>query len=161
MPMMMRGIPAPWAKQLYILTDAKREADYYGIPFGNIVDPFGEPVKRAFALFPYMQEIGREIEYFSNYLKAAWAEGVDITSNAGLRTVVTASGGNWEEAKKRNDDWSSLLDNNVADMLEIGLWGVPSFRVSGIFKESFSCWGQDRLWRVETEISRRANSHLT
>lgn len=161
MPMMMRGIPAPRAKQLYILTDAKREADYYGIPFGNIVDPFGEPVKRAFALFPYMQEIGREIEYFSNYLKAAWAEGVDITSNAGLRAVVAASGGNWEEAKKRNDDWSSLLDNNVADMLENGLWGVPSFRVSGIFEESFSCWGQDRLWRVETEISRRANSHLT
>ena len=158
MPMMMRGVPAPRAKQLYIMTDAKREADYYSIPFGNIIDPFGEPVRRAFALFPYMQEIGQDIEYCSNYLRAAWAEGTDITTETGLRAVVTESGGSWEEAIKRNDDWSSLLDNNVADMLENGLWGVPSFRVSGVFKESFSCWGQDRLWRVETEISRRAKS---
>ena len=158
MPMMMRGIPAPRAKQLYIMTDAKREADYYGVPFGNIVDPFGDPVKRAFALFPYMKEIGREIEYCGNYLRAAWAEGVDITTDRGLRAVVTESGGNWEMAMKRNDDWLSLLESNVSDMLGNGLWGVPSFKVSGIFEESFSCWGQDRLWRVETEISRRAKS---
>ena len=158
MPMMMRGVPAPRAKQFYIMTDAKREADYYGIPFGNIVDPFGEPVKRAFALFPYMREIGRDVEYCSNFLRAAWAEGINITTDAGLKSVVTESGGNWKEAMKRNDDWQSLLDNNVTDMLNEGLWGVPSFRVSGVSEEAFSCWGQDRLWRVETEISRRAKS---
>ena len=96
---MMRGVPAPRAKQLYIMTDAKREADYYKIPFGNIVDPFVEPVKRAFALFPYMQEIGRDVEYCSNYLRAAWADGLDITTEDGLRAVVTKSQGDWEVAK--------------------------------------------------------------
>ena len=160
MPMMMRGVPAPRAKQLYIMTDAKREADYYKTPFGNIVDPFGEPVKRAFALFPYMQEIGRDVEYCSNYLRAAWADGLDITTEDGLRAVVTKSQGDWEVAKKRSDDWSALLERNVSDMLGNGLWGVPSFKVSGVFAESFSCWGQDRLWRVETEISRRAKSDV-
>lgn len=159
MPMMMRGIPAPRAKQIYIITDTKREADYYSVPFGNIIDPFGEPVKRAFALFPYMQSIGRDIEYCSNYLRASWAEGVDITTDAGLRSVVERSGGDWQAAISSRDDWSNLLELNVADMLEAGLWGVPSFRVSGGNRgDTFSCWGQDRLWRVETEIARRASA---
>ena len=157
MPMIMRGIPAPPAKQKYIITDTKREADYYGVPFGKIVDPFGEPVKRAFALFPYMEEIGRGVEYCSNYLKGAWADGIDITTEAGLKSIVLNSGGDWETAINRRDDWQSILDANVADMLNHGLWGVPSFRVSDSTDNDFSCWGQDRLWRVETEISRRAN----
>jgi 2-hydroxychromene-2-carboxylate isomerase len=42
-------------------------------------------------------------------------------------------------------------------MLTAGLWGVPSFRVSGGNEsDSFACWGQDRIWRVEDEIVRRA-----
>ena len=161
MPMMMRGVPAPKPKQMYIMTDAKREADYYGIPFGKIIDPFGEPVKRAFALFPYMEEIGRGVEYCSNYLRGAWAEGVDITTEAGLKSIVIRSGGDWQAAINRQDDWLSLLENNVKDMLDEGLWGVPSFRVSDASTEAFSCWGQDRLWRVETEISRQANANPT
>ncbi len=40
MPMMMRGVPAPRAKQLYIMTDSKREADYYGQKFGPSGRPF-------------------------------------------------------------------------------------------------------------------------
>jgi len=42
-------------------------------------------------------------------------------------------------------------------MLEAGLWGVPSFRVSGGSKgtEPYCCWGQDRIWRVENEIVNR------
>ncbi|MBT4161416.1 MAG: hypothetical protein HOC70_16625 [Gammaproteobacteria bacterium] len=156
MPMMMRGIPAPRTKQLYIMTDAKREADYYHVEFGPIVDPIGEPVKRAFALLPYMQSQGKEVEYCSNYLKAAWAEGLDITTEDGLREVVERSGASWEAATALGSSWQPLLDDNVNDMLEAGLWGVPSFRVSGGNNDQpFSCWGQDRLWRVETEISRR------
>ncbi|MBT7370131.1 MAG: hypothetical protein HN816_05750 [Gammaproteobacteria bacterium] len=154
--MMMRGIPAPRTKQLYIMTDAKREADYYHVEFGPIVDPIGEPVKRAFALLPYMQSQGKEVEYCSNYLKAAWAEGLDITTEDGLREVVERSGASWEAATALGSSWQPLLDDNVNDMLEAGLWGVPSFRVSGGNNDQpFSCWGQDRLWRVETEISRR------
>jgi hypothetical protein len=26
----------------------------------------------------------------------------------------------------------------------------------GTIKEPFCCWGQDRLWRIESEISRRS-----
>lgn len=157
MPMMMRGIAAPRPKQFYIMTDANREAQYYRVPFGNIVDPFGEPVKAAFALLPYMQRIGCDIEFCGNYLNASWAEGIDVTIEKGLRLVVEESGGNWLDAMKAADDWEAVLEDNVQDMLDGGLWGVPSFRVTGGNRDDdFCCWGQDRLWRVETEISRRS-----
>ena len=159
MPMMMRGVPAPRVKQLQIMTDSKREADYYGQKFGPMVDPFGEPVKRAFALLPFMTEQGLSIDYCANYLRAAWCEGVDITTALGLKQVVEETGANWQEAQNQFDNniWETLLEDNVSDMLAAGLWGVPSFRVTGgKTEEPFCCWGQDRLWRVESEISRRS-----
>ena len=160
MPMMMRGIPAPRMKQFYIMTDAKREADLYGEPFGPIVDPFGEPVKRAFSLLPHMRAQGKDIEYCAEYLRAAWTRAVDITVDSGLAQVVRSVGVDWEQARAtmENSEWQPLLENNVSDMLAAGLWGVPSFRVTGGDAPPFSCWGQDRLWLVESEIARRVKS---
>ncbi len=158
MPMMMRGVPAPNAKALYIVSDTKREADAVDEPFGRFVDPFGEPVKRAFSLYPWVTEQGKATEYISSYLSAAFAEGIDITKNEGLAEVVTRIGLNWQDARAEldTDRWEAVLESNVQEMLDAGLWGVPSFRVSGGNEEPFVCWGQDRLWRVETEIARRA-----
>jgi len=54
-------------------------------------------------------------------------------------------------------DWESLLEDNLSEMLGAGLWGVPSFRVSGgTLTEAAAWWGQDRIWQVENEIARRA-----
>ena len=159
MPMLMRGIPAPRAKQRYIITDAGREGRAHGAPFGRIVDPFGDPVKRAFALFPGAAAAGLDMEYVSAYLDAAWFEGVDITTEKGLRTVTTKAGIDWEslEPASRQENWEAKLEENLNAMLEEDLWGVPSFRVSGGNKdEAFACWGQDRIWRVENEIAERA-----
>lgn len=40
---------------------------------------------------------------------------------------------------------------------ELGLCGVPSFRLRGDDgKENLCVWGQDRLWLVAAEIRRRA-----
>ena len=158
MPMIMRGVPAPRLKQRYILMDAGREARAAGVPFGRIVDPLGEPVKRAFSLLPHFRELGKDVEFVTQYLQAAWHDGLDITTDPGLRAVVEAAGGSWQEAEKRlgSKEYKALLKANVEEMLDAGLWGVPSFRVTGgKGAEPFQCWGQDRLWRVETEIARR------
>lgn len=157
MPMMMRGIPAPTAKQRYIITDAAREARARGVPFGRFVDPFGEPVRRAFALLPAAERQGRGMEFVTSYLRAAWAEGVDIASEAGLAEVAVRAGVHLPDADSpANEDWEAPLTANLNDMLAAGLWGVPSFRVSGgSDPEPFACWGQDRIWRVESEIARR------
>lgn len=168
MPMMMRGVPAPRAKGSYIMSDAKREAEQAGVPFGRIVDPFGEPVNTAFSLFPWARDQGKGVEYLGAYLGAAFARGVDITSDKGLQRVVESVGLKWEDASKhlRKNGWQTEIEANVNDMLADGLWGVPSFKVyrgnaeggnaQGGNGGAYTTWGQDRLWRVETEIARRA-----
>ena len=44
LPMVMRGLAVPKAKRLYIVHDAKREADRLGIPFGRVCDPVGKGI---------------------------------------------------------------------------------------------------------------------
>ena len=160
MPMMMRGVPAPGKKGAYIIMDAGREARRYGVPFGRIVDPFGEPVKLAYSLYPLAAEAGLERAFISRYLRAAWAEGVDISGAAGLKQIIEDIGLRWQDAGPLlgGNQAEAMLDENVSDMLQAGLWGVPSFRVSGGDAPPFSCWGQDRLWRVEEELIRRTEA---
>lgn len=159
MPMLMRGVPAPGAKQRYIITDAAREGVAHGAPLGRIVDPFGDPVRRAFALFPAAVKLGKGMAFVTAYLQAAWMDGVDIGSAAGLQTVAARAGLDWQALQdaREGTDWEAVLDENLSEMLAAGLWGVPSFRVSGGNGEPpFSTWGQDRIWRVENEIAARA-----
>ncbi len=162
LPMLMRGVPAPREKQRWIISDAAREARFYDVPFGKFVDPFGDPVKRAFALFPAAARLGKGMEFTTAYLAAAWALGIDISAESGLASVADNAGLNLNTLKTeaQNDDWEALLTDNVNSMLGAGLWGVPSFRVTGgegpRCANAFACWGQDRLWRVTEEIIARA-----
>ena len=158
MPMLMRGIPAPQAKQRYIITDAGREGRERGTPLGKVVDPFGEPVKRAFALFPAADALERGMDYVTAYLEAAWFEGIDVTKEAGLKRVVKNAGLDWVRLNAMAGDyqWQSQLQSNLDAMMAENLWGVPSFRVSGGHSDgAFACWGQDRIWRVAKELLRR------
>jgi len=161
MPMLMRGIPAPFAKQQYIIIDSAREARARDVPFGHIVDPFGEPVKNAFALFPAAMTLGKGMDFVTAYLAAAWADGIDITTEAGLQRVASNAGIDWGalQRSRQGTDWEAVLEHNVNEWLAAGLWGVPSFRVTGgNDATAFACWGQDRIWRVENEIARRAGN---
>lgn len=159
LPMVMRGLPVPKAKRLYIVRDVKREADRLGIPFGRISDPVGRPVERALAVYRLAVELGREIAFLRSFFEQVWAQGVDAGSDRGLKRIVEAAGFTWPEARRRltRDEWRTEADDNRREMLEMGLWGVPSFRLSGPADETpFCAWGQDRLWLVEAEIARRA-----
>lgn len=154
MPMMMRGVPAPRAKQLYIMADSGREARFYGDKFGPFCDPFGEPVKRAFAAFHHAESLGLGLQFVTEYLGAAFAEGLDITTDDGLAEVCSRTGFASAEVDWQAD-WLSALEENLSVMAEGSLWGVPSFRVSGGSEPPFVCWGQDRIWRVAAEIVKR------
>lgn len=161
MPMMMRGIPAPRPKQTYIITDAAREGRTRNNPLGRIVDPFGKPVMRAFALYPGAVAQGRGLEFVTAYLRASWFDGIDITKEKGLRQVAASAGLDWQALENSRTDsaWEAVLEDNLQIMLQENLWGVPSFRVTGGNKpDAFSCWGQDRVWRIEQEIAARAST---
>lgn len=158
LPMVMRGLSVPLAKRLYIISDTKREADSVGIPFGRICDPVGAPVERGFSLYGFATSKGRGAEYLQSFCRAAFAEGVDTGSDDGLRKVVEAAGLSWVEAQASvdPDGWRTELETNRQEMMALGLWGVPSYRLRGPEGvEDFCTWGQDRIWLVEEEIGRR------
>jgi len=96
----------------------------------------------------------------SSLLRHAFALGVGLHIDTGLRRAVEAAGLDWTEAEKviGSDDWKPMVERNQNEMVDgLGLWGVPSFRLSGPGNEpDLAVWGQERLWLVATEIRRRA-----
>ena len=80
-------------------------------------------------------------------------------TDTGLRRVVEDAGLDWEQAKLHLDQegWREELEANRQVMYEeLGVWGVPSYRVRGPGSEPDLCvWGQDRLWLVAAELRRR------
>ena len=47
----------------------------------------------------------------------------------------------------KDDTWRRIAEANRVEMLGLGLWGVPSFRVGDT-----AVWGQDRLWAVQQAL---------
>ncbi len=160
LPMVMRGVALSRAKGFYILSDTAREADRVGARFGWLVDPIGEPAERALALFPWAESKGLGDRYLLSCLEGAWADGIDLGSDRGLSRVVARCDLPWGEARGwlARDDWRDVIEANRQALYELGLWGVPSFRVTGpdAAAGSWTTWGQDRLWRVTREVARRA-----
>lgn len=160
LPMIMRGVPATKAKSEYIVFDAKREADAAGVAFGNMIMPVGSPTRRAYSLLPWAIAQGKDEALMSSLLRHAFALGVGLHKEAGMQRAVEAAGLDWTAAQRviDSDDWMPMIERNQAEMIDgLGLWGVPSFRLSGPAGEpDLAVWGQDRLWLIAAEIQRRA-----
>ena len=160
LPMIMRGVPATNTKGTYIFFDTKREAEFLGVPFGPIITPIGAPTRAAYALLPWAYEQGRDEALMSSLLRAAWSESIPLHTKSGMRRAVERVGLDWNEARQhlKRDDWKQLIAEHQHEMVEgMGLWGVPSYRLSGPDGEpDLMVWGQDRLWLVAAEIKRRA-----
>jgi 2-hydroxychromene-2-carboxylate isomerase len=153
LPMLMRGLKVPPIKSRYILMDSAREAERLGIPFGRIVDPLGAGVERAYALVDYARNEGRLAAYFASVLRGAWADGLELASDRGLRVAVERAGLDWARAKPLigTKDWRQWAEVNQAALSANGFWGVPSFTYGDV-----KVWGQDRLWRIERAMREAA-----
>ena len=151
LPMVMRNMSLPKAKLEYILSDAAREARRIKAPFGKICDPVGRPVERGYSLLPWAIEQGRGLDFLRVFLRSVWAEGVDANSKGGMRRIVEAAGLDWQTARKivGNDDWREEAEANRLEMMSLGVWGVPSFKIGDVVT-----WGQDRLWVIENELKK-------
>lgn len=152
LPMVMRGLPVSLAKRLYIVRDAKREADRLGIPFGRVSDPLGEGIGHCMAVFfNGALDKGLGLEFVRSVMQGIWAEARDVAHVPDLLFLAERAGiaeaeataaletGNWEQSAQANRD----------ALTEMGLWGVPSFRIG-----EYSTWGQDRISFIEAEIAR-------
>ena len=142
LPMVMRGLPVPKTKRMYILLDATREARLNQVPFGKICDPVGAGVERCMAIWPLAEREGKLADFVFNAATAIWSQGQDMTSDRGLRKVIEETQLDWDQARSAlaDDSWRSQADTNRNDMMAAGCWGVPSFR----YKDTM-IWGQDRI----------------
>ena len=150
LPMVMRGLPVPLAKRLYILHDNKREANRLGLPFGCVVDPVGEPTERGLALLHKAITLDKGPALAESFLQGVFADGIDAGSDAGLSIIAGRAGLSAADVTEALADsgWRAVAEANRADLFARGLWGVPSFRIN----ERPAVWGQDRLWMLERDL---------
>ena len=141
-PMVTRGLQLPSIKRMYIVRDAKREADRLGIPFGEICDPLGTGVDHCIAIAYWANQRGALLAFAKSAMRGIWAEARDMSEYVDLRHVVERAGLPWAEAKAAlgSEQAAKWATANAADLAVISLWGVPSFRCG-----DFIAWGQDRL----------------
>lgn len=150
LPMVMRGLPVPFEKRLYILRDTKREAERLGLPFGTIADPLGAPTERGLALLQHAIGQGKGPEFLESFLRGVFAEGIDAGSDRGLARITQRAGLDPDELAVALADpsWRAVAEANRSEMLGEGLWGVPSFRIDDLP----ALWGQDRIWMLEQDL---------
>lgn len=158
LPMVMRNLVVPLQKRLYILGDAKREADWLGIPLGFICDPVGRGIERAYSLLDVARQHDRLQEYAVAFSRAVWSQGVDTVSNAGMERIATAAGLPWSACSTAlgSEHWREEVEENRALLLEAGQWGVPVLR----WGETV-VWGQDRLWVLDQALRQHARGAPT
>lgn len=155
LPMVMRGLPVPGRKRLYIVRDVKRCAQALQIPFGRLHDPVGAGVLRLLTIFPWQADADTQLRYCLVAAYSIWAEGLDLRGAAALRSVCLRSGLDWPAARARlaqGYDTRSAEAQRAA-LFAAGLWGVPSFRYG-----DFATWGQDRLWMIDEALRRGASA---
>ncbi len=151
LPMVTRGLAVPRDKVRYITRDAKREADRLGIPLGRICDPLGEGVARCVAVFLQVERArGPRMahDFAAAALQGIWSRAIDVATDRGLGEVARAAGvEDCVAAGLAARGWEATVDRHRVALAELGLWGVPSFRLG-----DWSTWGQDRLWLLERRV---------
>lgn len=149
LPMVMRNLAVPLRKRLYILGDAKREADWQGIPLGFICDPIGRGIERAYALLDVARQHDRLREYVLAFSGAVWSQGVDAATDEGMERITTAAGLPWTACRRAltGEHWRGEVEANRASMQDAGHWGVPVLRCGETI-----VWGQDRFWVLDRTL---------
>lgn len=150
LPMVMRGLPIPESKRLYIVSDTKREAERVGLPFGLIADPVGKPTERGLAVLHHAIQAGKGEAFALSFMRGVFAEGIRARSDSGLLTLCIRAGISAEQMHDALADtrWRAVAEANRGEMFALGIWGVPAFRVN----KGSAHWGQDRLWLLEQQL---------
>jgi 2-hydroxychromene-2-carboxylate isomerase len=155
-PMVTRGLAVPQVKRMYIVRDAKREADRLGIAFGELCDPLGTGVENCLAIVHWAIQQGKGMAFAKSAMRGIWTEARDVAEYVDLRVIVERAGLDWNEARAALDPTrlaEAMKQANLyaADLAVIHLWGVPSFRVG-----DFVAWGNDRLPLLADRLRRHA-----
>ena len=160
LPMLMRMMTIPTFKAKYIISDAAREGRTHKHEIKKIYSPIGKPARKAYALFPIIDEMGKGFEYIEALLIASFQDEINIGNDAYLEDLVSSLRLDWSEVKKHlnNKQWKKDLNHNLQEMYAGNCWGVPSFKLTDDDGENpFYVWGQDRMWLIQEEIAKRSS----
>ena len=139
------------AKRMHTLKDLQRWADYFGVPFRF---PSRFPMNslkamRAWLALPEERRAGfRERAY-----RAAWAEDRDLTDDATLRELIGDGADEILAATQRPEIKQALLDA-TNEAVKRGVFGAPTWIVTGRDGSEELIWGQDRIPLVERALTR-------
>lgn len=149
LPMVMRGLAVPRIKRMYIVRDAAREARRSGIEFGFGVDPVGAGVERCLAVYFKAAEQGKGLRFAATAFSNIFSKAVDVSTDEGLRKVAERAGLSASVIQEAlgDESWREKVEANRAALFEMGLWGVPCFRIG-----ETTLWGQDRMPLLDPEL---------
>jgi 2-hydroxychromene-2-carboxylate isomerase len=152
-PMVVRGLEVPAIKRMYIVRDAKREADRLGIPFGELCDPLGPGIDNCLAIAHWAGQRGQGMAFARSAMRGIWNEALDVAEYVDLRQIVERAGLPWDEARAAIGDpvAAKAAHANATELAVYSLWGVPSIRCG-----DFIAWGQDRLPLLADRLRRHA-----
>src|SRR5206468_1523631 len=121
LPMVTRGLKLPQIKRLYIVRDAKREADRLNIPFGELCDPLGKGIEHCLALSHWANQRGQLLAFARSAMRGIWAEARDMGEYVDLRYVVERANLPWNEAREAlgNPDAHKWAQQSAADLAVI------------------------------------------
>lgn len=143
------------AKRRHILKDLDRWAAHWAVPF-RFPSRFPTHSLRALRVYLALPE-PRRAAYRDAVFRACWAEDRDITDDTVLAACIGDDAIAREAfAKAASDDVKSELRRSTESAAADGVFGVPTFVVSGRGAERELFWGQDRLDLVEEALRSRA-----
>ncbi len=153
LPLVMRGVVVPDEKLRYIVFDAAREARRHDVPFGRLRDPLGDGVERCLSLAAVAARADRALPFALAAMEAIWNEAADLRDDERCVEIAERAGLDAPSARAAlaRRDFRAFTDANLEALAELGLWGVPSFRVG-----DRAFFGQDRLPLVVAEVVKRA-----
>lgn len=156
LPMVMRGLPVPNRKKMYIFLDTKREADKQNIPYGFVSDPLGTGVLNCYALYDEALKQDKGLQLMLEFAKGINSEALNAEKLSDLKTMVERAGLNWNELKPvldlptdEQEQWRSWADKHEQELYQLGLWGVPC-----LIMDDLKVWGQDRFFVIEEHLQK-------
>ncbi|OGP59756.1 MAG: 2-hydroxychromene-2-carboxylate isomerase [Deltaproteobacteria bacterium RBG_13_61_14] len=145
---MTASIPA---KAKYMITDLKRWAEFYQVPFQW---PSLFPLRSVPALRAALaaEELGQFLQLSAALFQAYWTEGQDLSQTTVLQKIADSLGLPGAKIAARIEDQAikDKLRANTEEAVRRGAFGAPTFFVG---EEMF--WGNDRIEMVERFLQGR------
>lgn len=161
LPMVMRGLPVPNRKKMYIFLDTKREADKQNIPYGFVSDPLGLGVLNCYALYDAALKINKGTQLMLEFAKGINSEALNAEKRSDLKIMVERAGLNWNELKSvldlptdEQEQWRSWANKHEQELYDSGLWGVPC-----LIMDDLKVWGQDRFYVIDDYLQKIQSEH--